>query len=413
MSLKSIILLAIVAITTVNAQGEIFQSQAETCSNAVFRLASEIDAGWLETGGFNNPFPVVAGQHRPTEGSFPNIEWDKSVPLAKWSLAAGKASANAPFPMGFRRNIMMPRSGGVMCLKIPSTFRNHKIEVMVESEHKQHLCITDTRTAKYNHSANKFLSQCDANGQMIACFSGLTSKQPKAVAQNGDEPNTVPVPQSELPEVGFALVIGCSGRACGENPYTLFYRVRASEVSWDTDFNKKDPNTGQSIENAGAALESLDVWCMMMESRDPVLGIAGTDKPTGETWLNNYGPRMALKRKTMNADGTQGAELTELTMANGVVVTINHERSLDERLRPENMFPQYFPSDLWAPIWTAADEARRLQNEEACERSALGCEQRAIQDNEKFNPFAESAASTVLPSLFVFVVTAPLVALLF
>lgn len=411
MMLKTLLLLAIVAVT--NAQ--LFESQAETCSNAVFRLASEIDKGFV-TGKWKNPFPHVGGSSDATneEGAFPNIEWDASVPLEKWSLASGFASKKAPFPMGFRRTVMRPLRGGVLCLKIPSSLRSHKLELMVESDHKQTLCVSDTRVSKYNHSGSKVLSQCDPKGQMIACFSGLQNGKQTDTALGGDgtdanAPNQAVDAAGLDKDTAFSLVIGCSGSGCSDNAYTIFYRIRASAVTWATDFGTGG-KTG-TVDNAGAALESLDVWCMVMENRDPVLGVSDKANPTGADWEASFKQRSQEKRELVDAAGNSAA-FTEVTMPDGSKITLSYPKTYDEKQKIENMFPQYFPSDLWAPIWTAADEALRLANEEACAKSALGCERRAVNDNEKFNPYASmGAASNVVPTILA--IAAPLVALLF
>lgn len=399
--LKALVLLAIVAVTSVSA--EIYSSQAESCRNAAFKLASEIDKGWRSDGTFKDPFPmkVVNGISHPdgeltSFGHFENVEWDSSVPLEKWSLSEGTSAKRKPFPLGFRRNVMQPNKGGVMCLKIPSTMRNHKIEVMVESSTKQNLCISDTRRSAFNHRGNKIMSECDPKGQIISCYSGITNPNTGVPALADEEqPVAIPVTQDD-PNTGYSLVIGCSGQSCGESDYTLFYRVRSSAVTWTTDLS------GEEAESNGSdnALNSLNIWCMVMENRDPVLGLTDTTDPNGQSWANAYAARKSASQT-----------LKEITMPDGTVVTATYTKSLDEQLKMENMFPQYFPSDMWAPVWTAAKEQERLEKEEACLRSLTGCDQRALTDDEKYNPYKMGAANAVAPT-FVVVALAAL-ALLF
>lgn len=419
--MKALILFAILAITSANGQGihSISGSQTEACRSASYRLASEIDKGFRDDGTYASIVKKVKidGQayahipkDEPTEAAFPNIEWDAPVPLNKWSL--NDQTPNVPFPLGFRQNTIRPSQGGVMCLAIPAKYQNHKIEIMVESSAKKNLCISDTRTTQYNHAATgSITSMCEKSGQIVACFSALQNGMGSggADARGLADEETQPTTNSVNDEsTSFAVVIGCSGQSCHESDYKVYYRVRASKITWQTDLSKlatTDSSTG--VHAVDPSSENLDMWCMMMEQRSPDLYVSGADA-TGVAWFNQFKLQYPAGAKTkiypegpdmppLEVDATHPLEM-EFTGADG-----------EEDYRGNLMY-QYFPSDIWAELWTAEKELERLNQMSACDSGVTDCNTRATDDDERYNPYA-SSASSVLPS--VLAVVAPLVALLF
>jgi hypothetical protein len=280
-------------------------------------------------------------------------------------------------------------------LKIPKNYAQHKVEVSVESLNRGTICISDTRKGQMNMEAPSLVTACDENGQVTTCFSTLTSgangisaqdgtATPAQLAANGqgamgrmvsagvyqldpagdillvnqngtgalvpkvvDGSQTVP----EYDNEEFAVAIGCKGNGCTEGSDSLlFYRVRASKVTWTKSQNNAESN--------------LDMWCMMMAQRNP-----------------------ALEGSTM--DAVAGGAID---FAPGA----NVEDTLDDKKM--NMIPQMYPTDLWSPKNIAPSE-----DDPAC---AAG-----LCDNSNPVEAAPNGAATVAAS--VFAVALPLLALLF
>lgn len=409
--LKAFVVLAILYISGAEALYSLNASQAETCKTASYKAASTIDAQITCRGPDNSQCiftPSAADRTTGTGGAvhisadgmtnvaFPNVEWDASVPLDKWSLAASTAK-NAAWPLGFRRNVISPDNGGVMCLSIPVDKQNHKVEVMVETRTKTAICIGDTRQTSTNGSANELTSQCEASGQLIACFSALMNGMEYNRA-TVDSDSSVATPDAPKPATDastqFALVIGCQGVGCTENDYEVFYRVRASAVTWDYDFATE----GATNRNGGAE-ESLDMWCMMMEQRDRKLYNTGQGQ-TGATWNT--------AAKAHRASLPLAA--TSIVLRDGSTIQISPVLAQGTTELDENFFPQYFPSDLWAPIWTTKDETDRLNALTGCDLG-VNCPDPALPDSQRRNIYGTGSAAAVLPSVAALLM--PLLALFF
>lgn len=360
-------------------------AQAESCKSDAFELATNIDAKReaicanghtsVQTGGPCNKLEPLA---------YANVMWNAGVPIEKWSF--DEITKTDPYPLGFRRNIIQHNNGGVMCLKIPEIWRDHKIEVAVETSVKGMICIADTRAASLNLDSNHIVSRCDASGQLIACFSTLVngdeSTDPASADSqagvNGQLPAEVggvsvdPVtPSSDslaaqpMPSSQFGIIIGCPGTGCWETDFEVFYRVRVSKTTWK-----------ESTQPVNQAEGQLDMWCMMMGQRDRV-GVGGVTEiqkklAESQTWPVDVRPPNTI-------EGALGDDLI-------------------------NQFPQLFPSDLWEE-----KNGALIENEPAC-ATAAGCNTPAQPVKVGETGYVSSATS-VAATAVAFVL--PVIALLF
>lgn len=365
----------------------ISNAQAEDCQPVPFLKPSQLVLGPTDS------MQKVDG-HKFDNAEYPNIEWE-DVPDNLWSF--DETTKDAPFPLGYRRAQLNYNLGGVMCLKIPKNYAQHKVEVSVESLNRGTICISDTRKGQMNMEAPSLVTACDENGQVTTCFSTLTSgalgvsaengtKTPAQLAASGqgamgrltssnpdvyvlDDAGDVMVVNlngtgplvkkvtdgtQTVPEYAteeFAVAIGCKGNGCTEGSDSLlFYRVRASKVTWTKSQNNAESN--------------LDMWCMMMAQRNPALEGTTVDAVAGA--VTDFAP---------------GA---------------NIEDTMDDKKM--NMIPQMYPTDLWAP--------KNINPSEDDPAGAAG-----MAPNK--NPGMETANGAVTVAASIFAVALPLLALLF
>lgn len=355
-------------------------SQAETCLSGTFRRATSIDSDYLAVCGSGRNCVATAETHEPL------VEWDAEVPFARWSF--DDKQKHDPFPLGFRRNVIQVNKGGVMCLRIPEQYANHKVEVAVETAVKGTICIADTRQAALNQNANELASACDLNGQLISCFSTMqngaidrAAADAGAIPPQTSGPSTteggVTVSGDPIPETatdyskGFAVVIGCPGNGCWETDGEIFYRVRVSKVTWDDSVSEN------------SAEKQLDMWCMMLGSRDPV----------------NWQPGM------IESDASGISQLPPVNIE-GTTVPVAGGATVDDALGDSkaNLFPQLFPSDLWGD-----KNAPSGETQEDC--AAGRCPDPASAPGPGEQGYIGNAANAVQASYIALVL--PLLALLF
>lgn len=296
-------------------------SQAEDCLPMPFKKPSELIPGTR----LQSP-----EGHKFDFSEYPNIEWE-DVPDKDWSF--DETNKDAPYPLGYRRANLNYELGAVMCLKIPKEMAQHKIEVSVEAMNRGTICISDTRKGQMNHMAANLVTACDNDGQLTTCFStlvsggytsennpGQTAYDQGTMDANGnlivngaavDVSGNQKVPLYDSEE--FAVAIGCRGNGCTEGSDSLlFYRVRASKMTWTKSQNSAEGN--------------LDMWCMMMAQRNPDFA-DGTSVDAIAGGAADF------------ATGTPGMDV---------------EAELGDKKM--NMVPQMYPTDLWAPANINPDE---------------------------------------------------------